>query len=173
MGPGPQPWLSGRHSNQPSHRVGPELQVLTRLCSKVIVWFLIVMMKHGYTGESEVTDDHRAGEIVVNLVGRLNKCGVISPRMMRKDLENVRSTCSGPVSLVSLYCQPQRASWTEKKRQKQEGKSWDSFSRAVIHYVQIKCLNGEKTNKISTEYDKIEKPWTTVQRPVHQSWLHH
>ena len=25
-------------------------------------------------------DDHRAGKIVVNLTGRLNKCGVISPR---------------------------------------------------------------------------------------------
>uniref|UniRef100_A0A8C5V187 Small ribosomal subunit protein uS8 n=1 Tax=Microcebus murinus TaxID=30608 RepID=A0A8C5V187_MICMU len=55
-------------------------QVLIRLCSKVIVWFLTVMMKHGYIGEFEIIDDHRAGEIVVNLTGRLNKCGVISPR---------------------------------------------------------------------------------------------
>jgi ribosomal protein S8 len=38
------------------------------------------MMKHGYIGEFEVVDDHRAGKIVVNLTGRLNKCGVISPR---------------------------------------------------------------------------------------------
>ena len=28
----------------------------------------------------QVVDDHRAGKIVVNLTGRLNKCGVISPR---------------------------------------------------------------------------------------------
>ena len=34
----------------------------------------------GYIGEFEVVDDHRAGKIVVNLTGRLNKCGVISPR---------------------------------------------------------------------------------------------
>lgn len=34
----------------------------------------------GYIGEFEVVDDHRAGKIVVNLIGRLNKCGVISPR---------------------------------------------------------------------------------------------
>ena len=27
-----------------------------------------------------MVDDHRAGKIVVNLTGRLNKCGVISPR---------------------------------------------------------------------------------------------
>ncbi|KAB0392911.1 hypothetical protein E2I00_000930 [Balaenoptera physalus] len=54
-------------------------QVLIRPCSKVIVRFLTVMMKHGYIGEFEIIDDHRAGKIVVNLTGRLNKCGVISP----------------------------------------------------------------------------------------------
>ena len=48
-------------------------QVLLRPCSKVIVKFLTVMMKHGYIGEFEVIDDHRAGKIVVNLNGRLNK----------------------------------------------------------------------------------------------------
>ncbi|XP_072860998.1 small ribosomal subunit protein uS8-like [Chlorocebus sabaeus] len=63
-------------------------QVLIRLCSKVIVRFLTVMMKHGYIGEFEITD-HRPGKIVVNLTGRLNKCGVISPRfdVQLKDLE--------------------------------------------------------------------------------------
>ncbi|XP_055114799.1 small ribosomal subunit protein uS8-like [Symphalangus syndactylus] len=59
-------------------------QVLNRLSSKVIVHpivqFLTIMMKHGYTGKSEITDDHRAGKTVVNLTGRLNKYGVISPR---------------------------------------------------------------------------------------------
>merc|ERR1711974_94675 len=44
------------------------------------VRFLTVMMKHGYINEFEVVDDHRAGKIVVNLTGRLNKTGVISPR---------------------------------------------------------------------------------------------
>ncbi|XP_047632515.1 40S ribosomal protein S15a-like [Phacochoerus africanus] len=51
-----------------------------RPCSKAIVRFLTVMMKHGYIGEFEIISDHRAGQIVVNLTGRLNKCGVISPR---------------------------------------------------------------------------------------------
>ncbi|KAB0374282.1 hypothetical protein FD755_014538 [Muntiacus reevesi] len=55
-------------------------QLLIRPCSKVIVRFLTVTMKHGYIGEFEIIDDHRAGKIVVNLTGRLNKCGVISPR---------------------------------------------------------------------------------------------
>jgi small subunit ribosomal protein S15Ae len=34
----------------------------------------------GYIGEFEIVDDHRSGKIVVNLVGRINKVGVISPR---------------------------------------------------------------------------------------------
>lgn len=34
----------------------------------------------GYIGEFEIVDDHRGGKIVIQLNGRLNKCGVISPR---------------------------------------------------------------------------------------------
>ncbi|EYB93732.1 ribosomal protein S8 [Cooperia oncophora] len=47
------------------------------------------MMRHGYIGEFEIVDDHRAGKIVVNLNGRLNKCSVISPRfdIKLKDIE--------------------------------------------------------------------------------------
>jgi len=55
-------------------------QVLIRPSSKVIVKFLQVMQKHGYIGEFEEIDDHRSGKIVIQLNGRLNKCGVISPR---------------------------------------------------------------------------------------------
>merc|ERR1712153_242556 len=55
-------------------------QVLIRPTSKVVVKFLQCMQKHGYIGEFEIIDDHRSGKIVINLVGRLNKCGVISPR---------------------------------------------------------------------------------------------
>merc|ERR1712225_228046 len=55
-------------------------QVLIRPSSKVIVRFLTVMQKHGYIGEFEEIDDHRSGKIVIQLNGRINKCGVISPR---------------------------------------------------------------------------------------------
>ncbi|KAI9166760.1 ribosomal protein S22, S8 family [Paramyrothecium foliicola] len=55
-------------------------QVLIRPSSKVIVKFLQVMQRHGYIGEFEEVDDHRSGKIVVQLNGRLNKTGVISPR---------------------------------------------------------------------------------------------
>merc|ERR1711862_1051402 len=55
-------------------------QVLVRPNSKVIIKFLQVMQKHGYIGDLEIIDDHRAGKVVVDLVGLLNKTGVISPR---------------------------------------------------------------------------------------------
>jgi len=48
--------------------------------SKVIVKFLSVMQRHGYIGEFEQVDDRRSGKIVIQLNGRLNKTGVISPR---------------------------------------------------------------------------------------------
>jgi len=38
------------------------------------------MQKHGYINDFTIIDDARNGKIVVDLNGRLNKCGVISPR---------------------------------------------------------------------------------------------
>jgi len=51
------------------------------------------MMKHGYIGEFEMVDNHRSGKIVVNLTGRLNRCGVISPRfdIALRDMERFTS----------------------------------------------------------------------------------
>ncbi|ELW65828.1 40S ribosomal protein S15a [Tupaia chinensis] len=83
-------------------------QVLVRPCPKVIVWFLTVTMEHGYIGKSEIIDDHGAGKIVVSLTGRLNQCGVISPRfdVQLKDLETWQNNLfpsrqSGFIALTS------------------------------------------------------------------------
>jgi len=59
-------------------------QVLVRPASKVVVKFLSVMQKNGYIGEFEIVDDHRGKKIVIELNGRINKCGVISPRFDMK-----------------------------------------------------------------------------------------
>ncbi|XP_059016608.1 small ribosomal subunit protein uS8-like [Mustela lutreola] len=76
-----------RSSNNAGKR--GRLQLLSRPGSKVISWFLAVMTRPGCIGEFEIIDDHRARKISVNLTGRLNKCGVISPRsnVQLKDLE--------------------------------------------------------------------------------------
>jgi small subunit ribosomal protein S15Ae len=64
-------------------------QVIVRPASKVSIKFLQVMQRHNYVGEFEVVDDHRAGKICINLLGRINNCGVVSPRfdVKIKDLE--------------------------------------------------------------------------------------
>lgn len=64
-------------------------QVMLRPASKVLIKFLKLMQKKGYIGEFEIIDDHRSGKIVVELLGRINKCGVISPRfdVKLKDVE--------------------------------------------------------------------------------------
>ena len=55
-------------------------QVLIRPVSSLVVKFLKIMQKNGYIGEFEIIDDHRGGKVVIELIGRVNKCGVISPR---------------------------------------------------------------------------------------------
>ena len=64
-------------------------QVMVRPSSKVVIKFLQLMQKNGYIEEFEVIDDRRAGKIVVNLNGRVNKAGVVSPRfdIAAEDLE--------------------------------------------------------------------------------------
>jgi len=45
------------------------------------------MQKAGYIGEFEVIDDGRSGKIRVQLLGRINDCGVIKPRFPVKKNE--------------------------------------------------------------------------------------
>ncbi|CDJ61864.1 40S ribosomal protein S15A, putative [Eimeria maxima] len=68
-------------------------QVLIRPSSKVVVKFLQCMQRRGYIGEFEIVDDHRSKKIVVDLLGRINKCGVISPRY-DVTVANIEKYCS-------------------------------------------------------------------------------
>lgn len=53
---------------------------------------------------SELISDHRAGKISVNLIVRLNNCGIVSPRfdVQLKDLEILVNNLLCLISLVSL-----------------------------------------------------------------------
>jgi len=59
--------------------------------SKLIANVLRVFQREGYIGEFEYIDDGRWGKIKVQLLGRINKCGVIKPRVSVKyvDLLNM------------------------------------------------------------------------------------
>ena len=50
------------------------------ICRTKLLHFCFIASSPGYIGEFEVIDDHRANKTVIELTGRLNKCGVISPR---------------------------------------------------------------------------------------------
>jgi small subunit ribosomal protein S8 len=64
-------------------------ECLLKPASKLIGGILKVMQQHGYIGEFEFIDDGRGGKFRVQLLGRINKCGVIKPRhpVKVKDLE--------------------------------------------------------------------------------------
>jgi len=61
-------------------------ECITYPASKFIAEVLRVMQKAGYIGEFEYIDDGRAGKFRIQLLGRINKCGVIKPRFsVKKD----------------------------------------------------------------------------------------
>jgi small subunit ribosomal protein S8 len=47
---------------------------------KLLANVLRVLQKHGYIGEFEYIDDGRFGKFRIQLLGKINKCGVIKPR---------------------------------------------------------------------------------------------
>ena len=55
-------------------------ECLIKPVSKVIKKVLTIMNEHGYIGNYTEVDDGRGGILQVNLLGTINKCGVIKPR---------------------------------------------------------------------------------------------
>jgi small subunit ribosomal protein S8 len=53
---------------------------VTRSNSKLIRRVLDLMRDNGYVGAYEVIEDGRGGTLKINLIGKLNKAGVIKPR---------------------------------------------------------------------------------------------
>ncbi len=49
--------------------------------SKLVLRVLSVMKQHNYVGDFEYIEDGRGGKIRVYLIGRINDCGVIKPRV--------------------------------------------------------------------------------------------
>jgi small subunit ribosomal protein S15Ae len=72
----------------------------------VIVIYHLIFLAKGYIGQFEVLDDHRGGKIVVELIGRINKCGVISPRYdvaVKVNFCHLFNTCSNLYLLFAGY----------------------------------------------------------------------
>jgi len=56
-------------------------KVMIKPASKLTSKVLDVMHVQGYIGEYQTMKDGRGGKIEVKLIGKINKCGVIRPRL--------------------------------------------------------------------------------------------
>ncbi len=65
-------------------------ECILKPASKLIGQVLRLMQEKGYVGAFEYIDDGRTGKFRVQLLGRINKCGVIKPRFSVKvnDIES-------------------------------------------------------------------------------------
>ena len=62
-------------------------ECLVRPASKIIKKIIDVMNEEGYIGKYEEIKDGKSGQLKINLLGRINKCGVIKPRFAVKTTE--------------------------------------------------------------------------------------
>ena len=59
-------------------------EILIKPKSTVITRVLDILNGHGYVGKYDVIDDGKGGHLKLNLLGNINKCGVIKPRFSIK-----------------------------------------------------------------------------------------
>ena len=59
-------------------------EVLIRPASKIIKQVFTLMNEHNYIGAFEEVKDDRGSLLKVNLLGNVNKCGVVKPRFSAK-----------------------------------------------------------------------------------------
>jgi len=68
--------FSSMHNNELRNKKECFVIPASKLASEV----LRTMQKHKYIGEFEFIDDGLSGKFRIQLLGRINKCGIISPR---------------------------------------------------------------------------------------------
>ena len=66
-----------------AERVGKR-EVVIKPASKMIKKILTIMNEHKYVGSFEDINDGKGGVLKINLLGNINKCGVVKPRFSTK-----------------------------------------------------------------------------------------
>ncbi len=66
-----------------AERVGKR-EVVIQPASKLIKKILDLMDEHNYIGTCEQSEDARGATLKINLLGNINKCGVVKPRFATK-----------------------------------------------------------------------------------------
>lgn len=67
-----------------NNEVRGKKECITYPASKFVANVLRVMQREGYIGAFELIDDGRGGKFRIQLLGRINKCGVVVPRVSVK-----------------------------------------------------------------------------------------
>ena len=67
-----------------NNEVRGKRECITYPASKFVARVLQVMQRAGYIGLFELIDDNRGGKFRIQLLGRINKCGIITPRISVK-----------------------------------------------------------------------------------------
>lgn len=62
-------------------------EVMIKPASAMIKNVLVIMNEHDYIGSFEEIKDDKGGMLKVNLLGNMNKCGVIKPRFSTRKKE--------------------------------------------------------------------------------------
>jgi small subunit ribosomal protein S8 len=79
--------LADAFSTIMNHELLRKSEVILAPASKQIGATLRIMQRLGYIGEFEFIDDGKAGMLRVELLGRINRCGVIKPNFAVKRTE--------------------------------------------------------------------------------------
>ena len=66
-----------------AERIGRDKCIIL-VSSKIIKDVLTIMKNNGYIGDFKEIEDGKGGKIIVNLIGKINKVGVIKPRFSVK-----------------------------------------------------------------------------------------
>lgn len=78
--------LANLFSTIHNNEIRKKKECLVIPASKLANEVLRTMQKYKYVGEFEYIDDGLSGKLRIQLLGRINKCGVISPRFsVKKD----------------------------------------------------------------------------------------
>ena len=73
-------------SNIKNHEMVGKHEVWVRPVSKLLIEILKIFQREGYIGEFEVIEDNHGSQARIELLQRINNCGVIKPRFaVKKD----------------------------------------------------------------------------------------
>jgi small subunit ribosomal protein S8 len=101
-------------------------ECIVQPASKLLGQVLRVIQKNGYVGEFEFVDDGKSGKFKIQLLGRINKCGVIKPnysvKMTKIEFFEKRFLPSREVGVLILSTPKGVMSHKEAREQKTGGK---------------------------------------------------